>query len=188
MQCSRPSAALGVLAAVFFFADAARAQPTVQRRGAPTTSMAESSVPGDPMATPSLVVEDPSREVPQHRWPHRTLLLTGLVVLGGSYGASAIVGAKSDRSADQKLFLPVVGPWLDLKSRDCGVNVCGNDGVNKALLIGDGALQGLGALGLLLSVIIPEPREPPWYAVGSQKFYVAPQIGRTNGLSAAGEF
>jgi hypothetical protein len=140
------------------------------------------------MATPSLVVEDPSREVPQHRRPHRALLITGLVLLGGSYGASAIVGAKSDRSSDEKLFLPVVGPWLDLKSRDCGVNVCDKEGFNKALLIGDGALQGLSALSLLLSVVIPEPREPPWYAVGSQKIYVAPQIGRVNGLSAAGEF
>jgi hypothetical protein len=140
------------------------------------------------MTVPSLVVEDPRREVPQRRRPHRALLVTGLVVLGGSYGASAIVGAGSDRRADEKLFLPVVGPWLDLKSRDCGVNACGNEDVNKALLISDGALQGLGALGILLSLIIPEPRERPWYAVGSQTLYVAPQVGRTNGFSAAGEF
>jgi hypothetical protein len=187
MQCRRLSAAFGVVAAVCFLADAAGAQ-TAHRRRAAAVMLPASSVPSDPMATPSLVVEDPSREVPQHRRPHRALLISGLVVLGGSYGASAVVGAKSDRGADENLLLPVVGPWLDLKSRDCGVKVCDNEGVNKALLISDGALQGLSALSILLSFIIPEPREPPWYAVGSQKFYVAPQFGRVNGLSAAGEF
>jgi hypothetical protein len=140
------------------------------------------------MSTPSLVVEDPRREVPQHRRPHRVLLATGVVVLAGSYGASAIVAAKSERKADEKLFLPVVGPWLDLKRRDCGVRACDNETFNKALLIGDGALQGLGALSLLFSLIVPEPRERPWYAVGSRKLYLAPQVGRISGISAAGAF
>lgn len=58
----------------------------------------------------------------QHTWPNRPMLITGAVVLGGTYAASAIVGAASKREADDKLFLPVVGPWMDLTKRDCEVN------------------------------------------------------------------
>jgi|SRR6478609_4291635 len=152
------------------------------------STTAGSSEPENPMSVPRLLVEDPKREVPQHRRPHRVLLATGAVVLIGSYATSAIVAAKSDRSADEKLFLPVVGPWLDLKHRACGATSCDHDTANKALLVTDGALQGLGALGVLLSVIIPEPKERPWYAVGSERLYVVPQLGRLSGLSASGTF
>jgi hypothetical protein len=117
------------------------------------------------------------------------MLVTGFVVLGGTYGASAIVGAASNRKADDKLFIPVVGPWLDLKNRDCDRNNCGNDTFNKALLIGDGALQGIGALTLVLSFVVPESREKPWYLIGNEKFAVSPQVGSaTTGLTAFGRF
>ena len=140
------------------------------------------------MSIPRVLIEDPRREVKQQRRPHRVLLTTGAVVLIGSYATSAIVAAKSDRRADEKLFLPVVGPWLDLKRRDCGTHPCDHETANKALLIGDGALQGFGALSVLLSLIIPEPRERPWYAVGSRSFHVMPRFGQLSGISAAGVF
>lgn len=187
MQFRRLVTALGVLGAFTCFVETAAAQTAAAVASSGPVS-SEPAVPDEPMVTPRLVVEDPRREVPQQRLPHRTLLVTGLVVLAGGYGASAIVAAKSDRSADEKLFVPVAGPWLDLKSRDCGVNVCDKEGLHKALLIGDGVVQGLGALSMLLSLVIPEPRERPWYVVGSPRLYVAPQVGRTNGLSAVGQF
>lgn len=179
--------ALSLGAAYFSHVPVAAAQTSPMPTDTASTSP-DSPEPANPMSIPRLLVEDPRREVPQHRRPHRVLLATGAVVLIGSYTASVFVAAKSDRSADEKLFLPVVGPWLDLKRRDCGVNPCDHETVNKVLLISDGALQGFGALSLLLSLVIPEPRERPWYAVGSHKLRVVPQVGQLSGFSAVGEF
>lgn len=117
------------------------------------------------------------------------MLITGVVVLGGTYAASAIVAATSDRKADAKLYLPVVGPWMDLKRRNCDVNDCGNDTFNKVLLVGDGALQGIGAVTLLLSLVIPESSKKPWYLIGDEKLSVTPQVGTgVTGLRAVGNF
>lgn len=127
--------------------------------------------------------------VVEHTWPNRPLLVTGLVVLGGTYGASVIVGAASNRESDEKLFIPVVGPWLDLKDRDCDAEPCDRETMNKTLLIGSGALQGLGALSVLLSLVIPESKEKPWYLIGGEKLSVTPQLGATTtGVTALGRF
>jgi hypothetical protein len=137
----------------------------------------------------SVPMTQPRADRVEHTWPNRPMLITGAVVLVGTYGASAIVAATSDRAADDKLFIPVVGPWLDLKNRDCETNDCGSDTFNKALLIGDGALQGLGALTLVLSLVIPEARTKPWYLIGDDNLTVMPQVGHAvTGLSAFGRF
>jgi hypothetical protein len=123
------------------------------------------------------------------RLPNRPLLITGVVVLGASYGAAAIAGAVSDREADEKLFYPVVGPWLDLNDRGCDADPCSNKTLNQALLIGDGVLQGLGALSVLLSVMIPETTTRSWYLIGNQDVTVLPLVGSTtSGLAAVGRF
>jgi hypothetical protein len=142
-----------------------------------------------PVPTSLPQAEEPRADVMERTWPNRPLLITGVVVLGGSYAASAIVGAVSDRKADEKLFYPVVGPWMDLKARDCEVNDCGNDTFNKVLLIGDGALQGLGALGIILGLVLPESEKKPWYLIGTEDVVVAPQVGTgATGLTAVGRF
>lgn len=118
-------------------------------------------------------------------FPNRPLLITGAVVLGASYGGAAIVGALSDREADKRLYYPVVGPWLDLHARDCDVNGCENETRDKALLIGDGVLQGLGALGMLFSLVVPETTTKSWYLIGNQDIVVVPRMG---GVTALGRF
>ena len=93
------------------------------------------------------------------------------------------------RKADNKLYLPVVGPWMDLEHRDCDVNDCGDDTFGKVLLVGDRALQGIGALTLRLSFVIPESTKKPWYLIGDQNLTVAPQVGTgVTGLQAVGVF
>ncbi len=164
------------------------AQPITQPAPGETNVTEPSRAPGvETTAMPQS--EMPQSDVVAHRWPNRPLLITGGIALVGAYGASAIVGAESNRKGDDRLFLPVVGPWFDLKDRDCGAKACSSDTFNKALLIGDGALQGIGAIAVLLSLVIPEPVKRPWYLVGDEKLSIAPQFGSTTtGLTAVGEF
>jgi hypothetical protein len=145
-----------------------------------------------PGAVQFFTVDQPAgarREVAQQTWPHRPLLITGSVLFLGSYGASTIVAAASDRKADEKLFIPVVGPWLDLKKRDCDVKACGGDVFNKVLIGSSGVLQGAGAFMVLLGLVVPQAKERPWYVVGDDKLSIAPQVGLSlTGLSARGRF
>ena len=121
--------------------------------------------------------------------PNKPLLITGTVLLGGTYGASAILGAISDRDADKKLYYPVVGPWLDLNHRGCAANPCSNNSLDRVLLVGDGILQGIGAFGMLLSLMVPEKTTRTWYLIGNNEFVVAPSVAPyMTGLSAAGTF
>ena len=93
----------------------------------------------------------------EHR-PNRSLLSTGTGIFVLSYGSSVIAGAVSDRDSDKRLFIPVVGPWMDLADRDCnGANPCGgNEDIAKAMIITSGVVQGAGVLMALGSLFIPE--------------------------------
>ncbi len=121
---------------------------------------------------------------------NRPLMVTGLVFLAGSYGTAAIVGAESNKKADEKLFIPVAGPWLDMTHRDCDINPCNNEDLNKAGLIVDGVFQGLGALAVLTSFVIPEKTTHKWMLIGNDTLTIAPsKVGRTGyGLGAVGFF
>jgi len=122
-------------------------------------------------------------------WPNRPLLVTGTAVLVASYGASVIVAAASDRESDEKLYYPVVGPWISLSDRDCDVESCDNKGLGTALLIGSGVLQGGGALGMLVSLFVPEKTTESWYSFGNQDFMVTPVAGTGElGAAAIGRF
>ena len=92
--------------------------------------------------------------------PNAAVVGTGLVLFGGTYLASVIVAAESSHSGDDHLYIPVVGPWLDLGDRNCGTNdpSCGNEGLNKAMLITDGILQGVGVVTAVAGLFIPETK------------------------------
>jgi hypothetical protein len=121
--------------------------------------------------------------------PNTPLLVTGAVVLGASYGASAIGAALSDRDSMDQLYYPVAGPWLALDKRDCDVEACDNKTLDTTLWIGSGVLQGIGALGVLLSVVVPESSTKRWYLIGNKDVVVAPVMTPTNaGLTAIGRF
>jgi len=131
----------------------------------------------------------PQEDLTELKRPNRPLLITGGALLVASYGASAIVGGVSDRESNDKLFYPVVGPWLALHDMNCDETACKREGLYKALLIGDGVVQGAGVITLLLGAILPEARRKPWYLIGSKELVVAPQFGSSAlGLTAAGRF
>jgi hypothetical protein len=108
-------------------------------------------------AAPYTPVSSDSSERSIEKRPNRTLLSTGIGIFVVSYGASAVAGAVSDREADKNLFIPVVGPWLDLGDRGCGTEPCGSrEDINKAMIVTSGIVQGAGVLMALGSLVIPE--------------------------------
>jgi hypothetical protein len=160
----------------------------------PSAATATAATPA-PTTSPLPIVSDPNEPVidattTRSTYPNRPLLLTGLVVFGGSYGASAIVGATSNREDDKKLVYPVAGPWMDLANRDCGQATCSNEDLYKGILIADGIVQGVGALSVLLSFVLPEKSTRKWYLIGQDATHVTPmKMGYGGfGLGASGKF
>lgn len=123
-------------------------------------------------------------EITRKVLPNRPLLATGSTLLLGSYVPAVIGAAVSDRSGDDKMYIPVAGPWLTLKeghSETAG---------QKTLLVVDGAVQGLGALMMLGSLMIPERVTHDWHLFGrNERLQLGPQYSRTGfGLGANGRF
>ena len=92
-------------------------------------------------------------------------------------------------SADKKLYYPVVGPWMDLHQRSCSDTPCSSKTLDQVLLIGDGVVQGIGALGVLLSLVIPETTTQSWYLIGNSELNLVPgSRDSAVGLTAQGRF
>ncbi|HMI85384.1 MAG TPA: hypothetical protein VK550_14915 [Polyangiaceae bacterium] len=103
-----------------------------------------------------------SRETVTTTGPNRELLHSGIFALGVPYVASVIVAASSDRSEDKHLYIPVAGPWMDYANRGgcghLGEPSCDTETAYKVLLIGNGILQGVGALEIIGSFLFPQTR------------------------------
>lgn len=163
-----------------------------------TTTAAPITTPSDTDMTQQQTVTTTSRtqmpygsDVPVSRttYPNRPLLV-GSGMLGlAAYVPSAVAGGISDRSEDRYLFIPVAGPWIDLAQRDCNARPCGDEDLNKALIIGSGVVQGISALGVLSSFFVPESSRTLSTAQ-QKKFFVAPgQVSRSAyGMTAVGIF
>ena len=161
------------------------AQPVVVQQQPASTTTTTSAPYTEPAS-------DTSEKTIEHH-PNRTLLSTGVGVFVVSYGASAVAAAVSDRDADKNLFIPVVGPWIDLGDRNCGANPCGNnEDINKAMIITSGIVQGAGVLMALGSLIIPESTsvtEKRTTAKTKPEVHVTPvSFAAGAGLGAVGRF
>jgi hypothetical protein len=124
--------------------------------------------------------------------PHPGLLATGSLLFLGGYIPSMIVAAESRREADEKLWIPVVGPWIDLADRGgCpAVGSCSRESWNKALLIGDGIIQGAGAIAILASLFVPMTTKT-YRTTGKPTVRVLPMqmgTGASLGAGMAGTF
>lgn len=147
-------------------------------------------------ATPSFADpqgRDTSERTSEVR-PNRSLLSAGVGIFVVSYGASALAGAISDRDPDKNLFIPVVGPWIDLASRSCSTaDPCGNrEDINEAMIITSGVAQGASVLMVLGSLIIPETTtdiEKRATAKTKPSVAVSPiSFGAGAGIGAVGRF
>jgi hypothetical protein len=157
---------------------AAEAQPTAP------------AVVAAPMA-PAPVPEAGPRPVNR---PNRALLMTGLVLFGAPYVASIGVGAGSGHVGDSDLYIPVLGPWLDLGARGgCPSNGdCGPETGNKVLLVGDGILQTVGALQIIGAFVFPETVGVTTVATNKSGGFLSltpSKVGHDGyGMSALGQF
>jgi hypothetical protein len=123
--------------------------------------------------------------------PDPSLLRSGTVTLGLSYVPALVVGVTSPLPEDRYLLAPVAGPWLDLGNRNC--NGCEHERLNKALLITDGIIQGIGAVQVIGSFLFWETREYSADLSGrrhqSFRLRVAPiRVAGGYGVRASGEF
>ena len=153
------------------------------------TPVPASDLASSPRAAP--IVQEPYIEASAERssLPNEPLLVTGVVVLGASYGASALAAARSDSETDDKLYYPVVGPWMALNDRDCDADPCSRKTLDTTLLVGSGVVQGLGALSILMSLVIPTTSTHSWYLIGTDDLNVTPLGGYGElGAVAVGRF
>lgn len=145
------------------------------------------------VTTAPTVVATPATEA-STTLPNPYLLRSGLFTLSAAYVPALVVAIESSRSADNRLYAPVVGPWLDLADRGkCG-NECGSgETVNKVLLVTDGVFQGLGVLQIVSSFLIPTQHTTIALHNTDGSTAVAFQLtpasfGSANGMMAVGEF
>lgn len=153
---------------------------------AATSSRAETAAPG--AAAP--VVERTS-----YAPPNRLILAAGIAAFAGSYGTSVIVAAANSNSYDNNLYIPLLGPWLDLQNRPgCGgpgeAHCTGRESTERAGLVLSGVFQALGLMTVAVGLIVPEKRHTKTLAkTDAPRLRVAPALVRSGyGLAADGTF
>ena len=121
-------------------------------------ALADTSTYYQSSPAPAPVAVETTRTV--YAGPNPALMGTGLVLFGGPYVASVIVGATSGHVGDDKLYIPVAGPWLDYGERGgCPLgSTCNAETGYKVLLAADGIAQGIGVIAILASLVVPETR------------------------------
>lgn len=119
------------------------------------------------------------------------LIRSGLATFGVGYVAALAVAATSSHAGDNRLYVPVLGPWLDLGSRgSCPVGNagCDHETINKVLLVGDGVIQAAGVITMLTGLLTPS------HTIVATKHFTLAQVlpttfaGGSPGLSAVGRF
>lgn len=121
------------------------------------------------------------------------LIGAGVFILASSYLTATVVAESSDLKADQQLYVPVAGPWLDLARRPiCNAYSCGTEFANRALIATDGLLQGLGAFMTLVGLLTldDDPDAARTAKERDRQIHIAPsQFGSAGyGLAAFGRF
>ena len=161
--------------------------------GVPTSTTTTTSADDTLPVTPSVPVmssstSEPSRDITLYnkRTPNKAMLITGGFLLVGTYATTAALSAANGPTADKDLFIPVVGPWINLADRDTNRP---NNTRDTTLIVGSGVLQGVGAVMLVSSFFIPEKVPTARISAGNVKMQITPTAGPgAGGLGAVGTF
>jgi|HubBroStandDraft_1064217.scaffolds.fasta_scaffold48100_2 hypothetical protein len=113
-----------------------------------------------PAAVEPALTPDTVRTPTERTGPELRATAGGLFTFGISYGFAVGVAATSGHQGDSHLYVPIVGPWLDLGDRGhCPQAAsCGNETAYGALIVADGVLQTIGALFVVGSFVFPTTR------------------------------
>ncbi len=116
--------------------------------------------PANPPPPATVVVPTPAQAAQTTEvdtGPNMALLTTGLVSFGIAYGSSVIVASQSNHQGDNRLYVPILGPWLDLADRggcnNLNNSACDGETTNKVLLVIDGVVQGAGAIAVVGGIL-----------------------------------
>ncbi len=127
-----------------------------------TTTTAQPPVvvvnPQTPQAAPAPVVNAEPEGYEEYDMWNAPVFATGAIVFAGSYGASAIVAGSSNHPGADRLYVPVVGPWLALNDwGSCPISnpSCDQNTTDKVLLVADGVFQAAGLITMLDGVLQP---------------------------------
>jgi hypothetical protein len=135
--------------------------------------------------------EEPALERPIQ--PNRPMLITGLGVFGVTYVTGVVFAAKSGLEEDNRLYIPLAGPWLDFAQRPCnfGSACTTSDNVASSFLVVSGVLQSAGIIVALTSLAVPERPSSGriWKVAREPEVRVVPlSLAGGGGLGAVGTF
>lgn len=119
----------------------------------------------------------------------KPMVTTGALVFLGSYGASVVSAAASGDAEQERgidrLYIPVVGPWLALNERgDCTATngTCDWETTKKVLLVVDGVFQAGGVIAMIDGVLQP----PSHRVVTTSAVRVTPSLVGAGSSACAG--
>ncbi len=119
--------------------------------------------------------------------PNSAMLITGSALFVGPYAASVIVGATSGNDADRNLFIPLVGPFIDIGQRNaCSGGCAGSERFIQATLVANAAAQIIGVGLVVASYFVPEKEK----TVAETKRVLVVPMGTLGGggVAAVGKF
>jgi hypothetical protein len=148
-----------------------------------TTTGAEDATAMAMSPTPPAEARE-SITVYNKHYPNTPILVGGGLLLAGVYAATAGTVGAAGKIGDHDLYIPVVGPWINIAERSC-TGDCPNESRDKGLIIASGIAQGVGALMVGASFLIPEKIPAARIHAGSMNMLVAPTAG---GVGAVGTF
>jgi hypothetical protein len=90
-------------------------------------------------------------------YPNTPMIVTGAIVFGAPWAASAIVSGESNHQGDNHLWIPIAGPWMDFADRGNVPQGSGHDGeiANRVFLAADGVVQAIGVLQIASGLLFP---------------------------------
>lgn len=136
--------------------------------------------------TTTVIAPQPEGTEVSDEW-NAPVFATGALVFAGSYAASAVVAGTSSHVGADRLYVPVVGPWLALNDwGNCPIEQprCDNNTTDKVLLVADGVFQAAGVITMVSGLL-----SPSHHTVYTRTADLKPKVTPThNGLAVIGRF
>ena len=154
-----------------------------------TPSVALAQVAQQPVQRETTVVIPEREEAYTTTSVNTPLIMGGAVLFLGAYGGSVAYAANSEREAADRLYVPLVGPWLALNDwGDCPIEQprCDENTTEKVLLVAVGVFQADGVITMLTGLLPPrEHTEGLTRTADTTKTRLTPT---RNGFAVVGKF